>query len=206
MFKKMLIANRGEIAVRVIRTAREMGIATVAVYSEIDRDGLHVRMADEAFLLGPTAPSMSYLNGQRLLSVARQSGTQAIHPGYGFLAENAAFAREVIAAGFTWIGPHPDAIEAMGDKVRARQAMVNAGVPVVPGGVAAIADASGAREAAKTYGLPLALKASGGGGGKGLKVARTLGEIDSAFSTAQREARAYFKSDTIYAERYLDNP
>ncbi|HEY9181058.1 MAG TPA: acetyl-CoA carboxylase biotin carboxylase subunit [Candidatus Baltobacteraceae bacterium] len=206
MFRKILIANRGEIAMRIIRTAREMGIATVAVYSEIDRGALHVRMADEAYLLGPAAPSQSYLNIEKLLDVARQSGAQAIHPGYGFLAENAGFARAVIEAGLTWIGPHPDAIDAMGDKVRARQAMVKAGVPVVPGGTEAIADEAAAREAAKRYGLPLALKASGGGGGKGLKVARTLEELPSALANAQREAEAYFKNGTIYAERYLENP
>ncbi len=206
MFSKILIANRGEIAMRIIRTAREMGIATVAVYSEIDRDALHVRMADEAFLLGAAPPSQSYLNVEKLLEVAKQSGAQAIHPGYGFLAENASFARAVIEAGLVWIGPHPGAIDAMGDKVRARQAMVKAGVPVVPGGTEPIADEQGARDAAKRYGLPLALKASGGGGGKGLKVARTLEELPSALATAQREAEAYFKNGTIYAERYLENP
>jgi acetyl-CoA/propionyl-CoA carboxylase biotin carboxyl carrier protein len=206
MFSKILIANRGEIAMRIIRTAREMGIATVAVYSEIDRDALHVRMADEAFLLGPASPSQSYLNVDKLLETANRSGAQGIHPGYGFLAENASFARAVIAAGLTWIGPHPDAIDAMGDKVRARQAMVKAGVPVVPGGTEPIADEQGARDAAARYGLPLALKASGGGGGKGLKVARTLEELPSALATAQREAEAYFKNGTIYAERYLENP
>lgn len=206
MFGKILMANRGEIAMRVIRTAREMGIATVAVYSEIDRDALHVRMADEAYLLGPAAPSQSYLNVEKILEVASRSGSQAIHPGYGFLAENAQFARAVIAAGLVWIGPHPDAIDAMGDKVRARQAMVKAGVPVVPGGTEPIDDERGAREAAQRYGLPLALKASGGGGGKGLKVARSMEELGSALATAQREAQAYFKNGTIYAERYLDNP
>jgi acetyl-CoA/propionyl-CoA carboxylase biotin carboxyl carrier protein len=202
----MLIANRGEIAMRIIRTAREMGIATVAVYSEIDRDALHVRMADEAFLLGPAAPAQSYLNVEKLLDAAKRAGAQAIHPGYGFLAENAPFARAVVEAGLVWIGPHPDAIDAMGDKVRARQAMVRAGVPVVPGGTEPIADERGARDAAQRYGLPLALKASGGGGGKGLKVARTLEELPSALATAQREAVAYFKNGTIYAERYLENP
>ena len=206
MLNKILIANRGEIAVRIIRTAREMGIATVAVYSEIDRDALHVRMADEAFLLGSAAPSQSYRNIEKILEVARRSGAQGIHPGYGFLAENAEFARATIDAGLVWIGPHPDAIDAMGDKVRARQAMVKAGVPVVPGGIEPIADEQGAREAAQRYGLPLALKASGGGGGKGLKVARTLEELPSALATAQREAEAYFKNRTIYAERYLENP
>ncbi len=206
MFKKILIANRGEIAVRIIRTAREMGIQTVAVYSEIDRDALHVRMADEAYLLGPAPPSQSYLNVEKLLHIARESGAEGIHPGYGFLAENAAFAREVSAAGLVWIGPHPEAIDEMGDKVRARKAMVKAGVPVVPGGTEAITSPEQAREAAERYGLPLALKASGGGGGKGLKVARTMDELPSALATAQREAEAYFKNGTIYAERYLENP
>ena len=206
VFKKILIANRGEIAVRIIRTAREMSIATVAVYSEADRDGVHVRMADEAYLIGPAAPSASYLNIDTILEVAKRSGAQAIHPGYGFLAENSAFARRVVAAGLVWIGPHADAIDAMGDKLRARQAMAKADVPFVPGGTQAIDDVAAAREAALAYGLPLALKASGGGGGKGLKVARTLDDIESAFTTAKREAEAYFKNGTIYAERYLDNP
>jgi acetyl-CoA/propionyl-CoA carboxylase biotin carboxyl carrier protein len=205
-FRKILIANRGEIAVRIIRSSKELGCATVAVYSDPDRDALHVTMADEAYHLGPATPSQSYLDAAKLLDVAARSGADAIHPGYGFFAENAAFAREVIAAGIVWIGPHPAAIDAMGDKVRARQAMIAAGVPVVPGGTEAIADADGARAAAQRYGLPLALKASGGGGGKGLKVARTLDEVAGAFSTAQREATAYFKNGTIYAERYLENP
>ncbi len=206
MFERLLIANRGEIAVRVIRTACEMGLQTVAVYSEADRDALHVRMAGEAYLLGPAAPAQSYLCVEKIIDIALRSGAQAIHPGYGFLAENAAFARAVIGAGLLWIGPHPEAIDAMGDKVRARRAMVAAGVPVVPGGTEPIADLAGAREAAQRYGLPLALKASGGGGGKGLKIARSLEEIESAFDTARREAEAYFKNGTIYAERYLDNP
>ncbi len=203
---KILIANRGEIAIRVMRTAREMGIATVAVYSEADRDGLHVRMADEAYLLGPAAPSQSYLNIDKLLGVAARAGCDAVHPGYGFLAENSAFARRVVLAGLTWIGPHADAIDAMGDKLRARQAMQAANVAFVPGGTEAIENPDGAREAAQRYGLPLALKASGGGGGKGLKVARALDEVESAFLTARREAEAYFKNGTIYAERYLENP
>ncbi|HTU82835.1 MAG TPA: acetyl-CoA carboxylase biotin carboxylase subunit [Candidatus Acidoferrales bacterium] len=206
MFAKILIANRGEIAVRVIRTAREMGIATVAVYSEIDRDALHVRMADEAYLLGPASPSLSYLDVDRIMDVARRSGADAVHPGYGFLAENSGFARRTIEAGLTWIGPHPGAIDAMGDKLRARQAMKKARVPVVPGGTEPIASVHAAKLAGREYGFPLALKASGGGGGKGLKVARDAGEIESAFTTATREAEAYFKNPTIYAERYLDNP
>ncbi len=206
MIEKILIANRGEIAVRVIRTAREMGIATVAVYSDADRDALHVEMADEALHIGPAAPAQSYLDGEKLVDAALRSGAQAIHPGYGFLAENGAFARRVTEAGLIWIGPHAGAIDAMGDKLRARRAMLQAGVPVVPGGTDAIAGAAQAREAAERYGLPLALKAAGGGGGKGLKVARTLDDIDSAFETARREAVAYFKDGTIYAERYVENP
>ncbi|HUA10006.1 MAG TPA: acetyl-CoA carboxylase biotin carboxylase subunit [Candidatus Acidoferrales bacterium] len=206
MFDKILIANRGEIAVRIIRTAREMSIATVAVYSEADRDAVHVRMADEAYLIGPASPSASYLNVDAILEVASRSGARAVHPGYGFLAENAAFARRAIAHGLVWIGPHPDAIDAMGDKLRARHAMKKADVPFVPGGTEAIETVEAAREAAAAFGLPLALKASGGGGGKGLKVAHTLDEIETAFNTAKREAEAYFKNGTIYAERYLENP
>jgi len=204
--KKLLVANRGEIALRIMRTARELGIATVAVYSEPDRSALHVGYADEAYLLGPAAPAQSYLNVEKLLDIARRSGADSVHPGYGFLAENATFARAVVAAGLTWVGPHADAIDAMGDKIRARQAMVAAGVPVVPGATTPLADAEDALRAADEFGLPLALKASGGGGGKGLKVARTRDEITSAFATAQREAEAYFKNPTIYVERYLDNP
>ncbi len=204
--KKLLIANRGEIALRIMRTARELGIATVAVYSEPDRSALHVAYADEAYLLGPAAPALSYLNVEKLLEVAARAGADAIHPGYGFLAENAGFARAVVAAGLTWVGPHADAIDAMGDKVRARQAMVAAGVPVVPGATVPLVNADDAVRAAEEFGLPLALKASGGGGGKGLKVAHTLAEIPGAFATAQREAEAYFKNPSIYVERYLDNP
>jgi acetyl-CoA/propionyl-CoA carboxylase, biotin carboxylase, biotin carboxyl carrier protein len=206
VIKKILVANRGEIAVRVMRTAREMGIACVAVYSEPDRDALHVRMADEAYFLGPATPSESYLNVDKILEAARRSGAQAVHPGYGFLAENASFARRVCEAALIWVGPHADAIDAMGDKLRARRAMETAGVPFVPGSTQPLADAQAAREAAKRYGLPLAIKASGGGGGKGLKVARTLDEIDSSFATAVREAQAYFANPVVYAERYLENP
>ncbi|HEY2554995.1 MAG TPA: acetyl-CoA carboxylase biotin carboxylase subunit, partial [Candidatus Cybelea sp.] len=206
MFRKILIANRGEIAIRVIRTAREMGIESVAVYSDADRDALHVRLADEAHGIGPASPAQSYLDAEKLIAVATQSGAQAVHPGYGFLAENEQFARRVVDAGLAWIGPHADAIGAMGDKLRARNAMRAANVPTVQGGLEAIADVAAARAAAERYGLPLALKASAGGGGKGLKVAHRAEEIESAFETARREARAYFKDDTIYAERYLENP
>jgi acetyl-CoA/propionyl-CoA carboxylase, biotin carboxylase, biotin carboxyl carrier protein len=206
MFSKILIANRGEIAVRIIRTAREMGIACVAVYSEPDRGAAHVRMADEAYFIGPATPALSYLNSEKLVEVALRAGVDAIHPGYGFLAENAAFARRVVERGLSWIGPHPAAIETMGDKLRARHTMQAAKVPFVPGTIDAVSNATDARRAAETYGLPLALKASGGGGGKGLKVARTLDEVPVAFETARREAEAYFKNGTIYAERYLENP
>jgi acetyl-CoA/propionyl-CoA carboxylase biotin carboxyl carrier protein len=204
--RKLLVANRGEIALRVMRTAKEMGIATVAVYSEADRDARHVRYADEAYLAGPAAPSLSYLNGAAIIEIARSADADAIHPGYGFLSENAGFARDVIAAGITWVGPNPAAIDAMGDKIRARQAMVAAGVPVVPGDTEPLGDADAAVRAAARHGLPLALKASGGGGGKGLKIARTIDEIPSAFAVAQREAAAYFKNPIVYAERYLENP
>jgi len=206
LLNKILIANRGEIAVRVIRTAREMGIRTVAVYSDADQHALHVKLADEAHRLGPAAPAQSYLDAEKLIACARDSGADAIHPGYGFLAENAAFARRVVETGLIWIGPHADAIDAMGDKLRARRAMEAAGVPFVPGGTSSIENVAEARKAAQRYGLPLALKAAGGGGGKGLKVAQTLEEVESAFETARREAEAYFKNGTIYAERYLQNP
>ncbi|MGR4064400.1 MAG: acetyl-CoA carboxylase biotin carboxylase subunit [Vulcanimicrobiaceae bacterium] len=206
MFAKVLIANRGEIAIRIVRTLREMGVASVAIYSEADRDALHPRMADEAFWAGPASPSQSYLDAAAILEIAARSGADAIHPGYGFLAENADFARRVVAAGLSWIGPHPAAIDAMGDKLRSRQAMAAAGVPLVPGGTEPLDDVAAARAAARKYGFPLALKASAGGGGKGLKVARSDGELESAFATARREAEAYFKNGTVYAERYLDNP
>jgi acetyl-CoA/propionyl-CoA carboxylase biotin carboxyl carrier protein len=203
--KKLLIANRGEIALRVMRTAREMGLACVAVYSEADRDARHVRYAEEAYLIGPAAAAQSYLSAEKLLDVAARSGADAVHPGYGFLSENAAFARAVVAAGLTWVGPHPGAIEAMGDKLRSRAAMATAGVPVVPGSPA-LASSEEAVRAAQEFGLPLALKASGGGGGKGLKVAQTLAEVPAAFEAARREAQAYFSDPTVYAERYLSNP
>src|ERR1700693_30235 len=204
--KKLLVANRGEIALRIMRTAKEMGLATVAVYSEADRDARHVAYADEAYLLGPKSPALSYLNVEKIIEVARTSEADAIHPGYGFLAENSGFARAVVDAGLIWVGPHADAIDAMGDKIRARRAMLKARVPVVREGPEPIESLDDARDAAKKYGLPLAIKASGGGGGKGLKVARTLDELESALATGRREAEAYFKDPTTHAERYLDNP
>jgi acetyl-CoA/propionyl-CoA carboxylase biotin carboxyl carrier protein len=205
-FRKILVANRGEIAVRIIRAARELGCGTVAVYSESDREALHVALADEAYLLGPAAPRASYLNAERILAAARASAADAVHPGYGFFAENAEFARSVLAAGIAWIGPHPEAIALMGDKLRARAAMVAAGVPVVPGALEPLADLAAARAAARELGYPLALKASAGGGGKGLRIAHAEAELESAFRTAAREAEAYFGNPAVYAERYLDNP
>ncbi|MBV8074285.1 MAG: carbamoyl phosphate synthase, partial [Candidatus Eremiobacteraeota bacterium] len=206
MIRKLLVANRGEIALRVMRTAKEMGIATVAVYSDLDREALHVRYADESYALDGASPAQTYLNAEKILAIAARADADGLHPGYGFFAENAAFAQQVLDAGLVWVGPNPGAIEEMGDKLRSRQAMVAAGVPVVPGGVDPVLDAAEARRAAEEFGLPLALKAAGGGGGKGLKVAYTLDEIASAFTTAQREAEAYFKNGTIYVERYLENP
>ena len=206
LFTKVLVANRGEIAVRVMRTLRELGIDAVAVYSEADRDALHAAFADEAFLLGPGPAAESYLRGDLVIEVARRAGAEAIHPGYGFLAENAAFARDVEAAGLVWIGPPADAIEAMGSKIAARARMRDAGVPVVPGTTAPAGSAADVRAAADEIGYPIAVKASAGGGGKGLRVARSPEDVDRAFEVAQREGEAYFADSAVYVERYLDDP
>jgi acetyl-CoA/propionyl-CoA carboxylase, biotin carboxylase, biotin carboxyl carrier protein len=205
-FTKILVANRGEIAVRVFRTLRELGIRAVAVYSEADRDSLHVSVADEAFLLGPGPATDSYLRGDRIVEVATRAGAEAIHPGYGFLAENADFARQVEAAGLVWIGPPPEAIEAMGSKIAARERMRAAGVPVVPGTTTAAAGVEDVLEAARETGYPIAVKASAGGGGKGLRVARSADEVERAFETARREGEAYFADGAVYVERYLEDP
>src|SRR5215468_5373856 len=206
LFSKILVANRGEIAVRVFRTLRELGIGTVAVYSEVDRDRLHVAVADEAYLLGPGPSGESYLRGDRIVDIAARAGAEAIHPGYGFLAENADFARQVEAAGLVWIGPPPDAIEAMGSKIAARERMRAAGVPVVPGTTTAAASVEDVLASAREIGYPIAVKASAGGGGKGLRVARTADEVERAFETARREGEAYFADGAVYVERYLDDP
>ena len=205
-FTKILVANRGEIAVRVFRTLRELGIATVAVYSEVDRDALHVAVADEAYLLGPGPPSDSYLRGDTVVEIAQRAGADAIHPGYGFLAENADFARRVEGSGLVWIGPPPDAIEAMGSKIAARERMRAAGVPVVPGTTTPAASLEDVLEAAEDVGYPIAVKASAGGGGKGLRVARSEEDVPRAFETARREGEAYFADAAVYVERYLDDP
>ena len=205
-FSKVLVANRGEIAIRIFRTLRELGIAPVAVYSEADRNSLHVRAADEAYLLGPGQPAESYLVQERVIDAATRSGAEAIHPGYGFLAENAAFARAVEDAGLTWIGPPPEAIDVMGSKVAARERMQAAGVPIIPGTTEPVSSAENVRELGDELGWPLAIKASAGGGGKGLKVVRSADEVERAFESARREGEAYFSDPAVYVERYLEDP
>ena len=189
-----------------MRTLRELEIAAVAVYSDADRDALHAAFADEAFRLGPGPAAESYLRGDLVIEVARRAGAEAIHPGYGFLAENAAFARDVEAAGLVWVGPPADAIEAMGSKIAARARMRDAGVPVVPGTTTPARSAADVRAAAEEIGYPIAVKASAGGGGKGLRVARSPEDVDRAFEVAQREGEAYFADSAVYVERYLDDP
>ncbi len=207
MFSKILIANRGEIAVRVIRACEELGIATVAVYSELDRDAAHVRRADEAYLIGPGPAAESYLVIDKILDVARQSGADAVHPGYGFLAENAGFAAACEAAGIVFIGPPASAIEAMGSKTAARDLMSKAGVPIVPGTTETVATVDDARAViAETVGYPVAVKAAGGGGGKGFRVALTEDELEAAFEGASREGEKFFGDATVYLERYLPDP
>ncbi len=205
-FRKVMVANRGEIAIRVFRTLREMGIPSVAVYSEIDRDALFVSHADEAYLLGPGPAAESYLNVPRILEIAEQAGVEAIHPGYGFLAENAEFARSLAGAGIVWIGPPPDAIDAMGSKVRSRALMDAAGVPIVPGVTEAVSDVDAARPIAEAIGYPVAVKASAGGGGKGFRVALTPDELEGAFTGAAGEGLRFFADGEVYLERYLPEP
>jgi len=203
---KVLIANRGEIAVRVIRAARDAGKASVAVYADQDRDALHARLADEAYALDGLTSADTYLSIDKILSVARRSGADAVHPGYGFLAENAGFARAVIAAGLTWIGPSPEAIEALGDKVTARHVAERVGAPLAPGTPGPVGSAAEVVAFAEAHGLPLAIKAAYGGGGRGLKVARELDEIPELFESATREAVAAFGRGECFVEKYLDRP
>jgi acetyl-CoA/propionyl-CoA carboxylase biotin carboxyl carrier protein len=206
VFTKILIANRGEIAIRVARACRELGISPVAVYSEADRAAAHVVVADEAYLLGPGTPSASYLNVPKIIETALSAGADAIHPGYGFLAENAGFARACAEAGITWIGPPPEAIEAMGSKIAARERMKAAGVPIVPGTTEPLDSVETLLRLGEEIGWPLAIKASSGGGGKGLKVVPGPDEAERAFESAQREGLAYFADATVYIERYIEDP
>ncbi|CEH32176.1 acetyl-CoA carboxylase [Aneurinibacillus migulanus] len=205
MFKKILIANRGEIAVRVIRACHELGIQTVAVYSSADKEALHVRMADEAYCIGPTASKDSYLNMTNLMSVATKAGVDAIHPGYGFLAENADFAEICSACNITFIGPEPQAIIKMGDKNVARETMKNAGVPIVPGTDGLIEDIDEAVSIAEEAGYPVIIKATAGGGGKGMRVARSQEELISSVRQAQQEAKNAFGNPGVYLEKYLED-
>jgi acetyl-CoA/propionyl-CoA carboxylase biotin carboxyl carrier protein len=206
MFSKVLVANRGEIAVRVIRALRELGIGSIAVYSEVDRQAPHVSKADESYLLGPGPATESYLNVEKILEVARQAGAEAIHPGYGFLAENPPFAKACEKAGIVFIGPPAKAIEAMGSKTRARELMRQAGVPIVPGTTEPVDSLKEARPLAKEIGYPIAVKAAGGGGGKGFRVAMTASELEKAMEGASREGEKFFSDPTVYLERYLDDP
>ena len=206
MFKKILIANRGEIALRVIRTCKEMGIKTVAVYSTADKDSLHVKFADEAVCIGKPASSESYLNMAHIMAAAEITNADAIHPGYGFLAENAKFAKICGDHGIKFIGPTPEMINAMGDKITAKQTMINAGVPVVPGVEGLLERVAHAKLAAKEVGYPVILKATAGGGGKGMRVVWSEEEIEKAFENAKTEAAASFKNDGIYMEKFVEEP
>jgi acetyl-CoA/propionyl-CoA carboxylase biotin carboxyl carrier protein len=206
LFPKVLVANRGEIAVRIFRTLRELGIGTVAVYSEADRAALHVSLADEAYLLGPGPAAESYLHQERVLEAAAKADAEAIHPGYGFLAENASFARAVVDAGLVWIGPPADAIELMGSKIAARERMANAGVPIIPGTTKPVASAEEVVRLGDEYGWPIAIKASAGGGGKGLKVVGGAEEAERALAAARREGESYFADPTVYVEKFIEDP
>src|SRR2546430_2173941 len=201
MFSKVLIANRGEIAVRIVRACEELGIATVAVYSEIDRDALHVKRADEAYLLGRAPANESYLVIDKLIDAVERSGAEAVHPGYGFLAENAAFAAALEERGIVFIGPPPSAIEAMGSKTRARELMKESGVPIVPGTTGPVDSIEEARKIIdETIGYPVAVKAAGGGGGKGFRVAESEEQLEEAFEGSAREGQKFFSDPTVYLE------
>jgi acetyl-CoA carboxylase biotin carboxylase subunit len=206
MFKKILIANRGEIALRVIQACRELGIPTVAVYSTADRDSLHVTYADEDVCIGPPQSSGSYLNVSSIVSAAEITGADAVHPGYGFLAENAHFAEVLRECKLQWIGPRPEVIRLMGDKARARQAAQEAGVPVLPGSKSALADAEEAKALAATVGYPVILKAAAGGGGRGMRIVHAEKDVESQFVTAREEATKAFADGSIYLEKYLVEP
>jgi acetyl-CoA/propionyl-CoA carboxylase biotin carboxyl carrier protein len=206
VLKKILIANRGEIAVRVIRAAREMGIATVAVYSELDRNALHVRLADEAYALGGQTAAESYLNTEAILKAIKDSGADGVHPGYGFFSENPDFARAITAMGVAFIGPPPEAIDEMGDKVSSRKAALRGGAPIVPGTTEFCTSAQEIKDFGKEFGWPVAIKAAFGGGGRGMKVVHSEAEVQEAMDSAQREAKNFFGRDEVYVERYLTWP
>ncbi|MFD1588340.1 acetyl-CoA carboxylase biotin carboxylase subunit [Halorientalis brevis] len=207
MFEKVLVANRGEIAVRVMAACEELGIETVAVYSDADRNAGHVDYADEAYNVGPAPASDSYLDQEEIIDVAERAGTDAIHPGYGFLAENAEFARKVEATDdVTWVGPPSDAMETLGEKTKARTVMQEAGVPVVPGTTEPVDDPDQVRDLGEEFGYPIAIKAEGGGGGRGMKIVRSEAEVEDALESAQREGEAYFGNDSVYVEKYLEAP
>ena len=207
MFDKVLVANRGEIAVRVMRACAELGVDTVAVYSDADKHGGHVRYADEAYNVGPARAADSYLDGEAVVDAARTADADAIHPGYGFLAENAEFAARVEAAdGITWIGPSSDAMERLGEKTHARRVMADADVPIVPGTTEPVTEAEAVREFGDEHGYPVAIKAEGGGGGRGMKVVESAEEAEEALESAKREGEAYFSNDSVYLERYLETP
>ena len=205
-FEKILVANRGEIAVRVIRACAEMGIKSVAVYSDVDRTAMHVRFAHEAYAIGPPAPAESYLDIEKIVAVAKRSGADAVHPGYGFLSENAEFARAVEAAGMMFIGPPPEAMEAVGDKVRARELMIAAGVPVVPGTRPLDNDLEAIRKQAKEIGYPVLIKAAAGGGGKGMRLVASSKELSSALAQARGEAASAFGDDRVFLEKFVVRP
>ncbi|MFM8388270.1 MAG: biotin carboxylase N-terminal domain-containing protein, partial [Actinomycetota bacterium] len=203
MLKKILIANRGEIAVRVIRAAREMGIKTVAVYSELDRNSLHVRLADEAYALGGQTAAESYLNTEAILDAIKKSGADGVHPGYGFFSENADFAQAITELGVEFIGPPPAAIIEMGDKVSSRIAAQRGGAPIVPGTTEFAKSAREIEDFGTKFGFPVAIKAAFGGGGRGMKVVHAAADVKEAMDSAQREAKAFFGRDEVYVEKYL---
>jgi acetyl-CoA carboxylase, biotin carboxylase subunit len=206
MIKKVLVANRGEIAVRVMRSCREMGILTIAVYSDADRKSMHVRYADEAYHIGPSPSVQSYLNIEKIIDTAKKCGADAIHPGYGFLSENERFAQRCADEGIIFIGPSPYAISAMGDKITARKHMSKAGVPVVPGTKDKITDDKEAIKIIKEIGLPVMIKASAGGGGKGMRLVRKESEIVAGIRAARSEAASSFGDNAVYIEKYIDSP
>src|SRR5215510_10021383 len=206
MFRKVLIANRGEIAIRIIRACRELGIRTVAIYSDADVESLHVRMADEAVWVGPAPSAQSYLKINAIIAAAKQVNAEAIHPGYGFLAESAEFARAVTSAGMVFIGPPAEAMEIMGSKTSARRAAVEAGVPIVPGTVEPLVSFEEAKATAEKFGYPVMLKAAAGGGGKGMRLVANSADLRSAFETAQAEAAAAFGDSSLYLEQTVERP